>query len=80
LPERGAARSGPNHVRSPMPGRVIAVAVRAGDSVEAGQTLLVIEAMKMENEVRAASPGTVLEVHVVPGTAVEASAILVTLK
>jgi biotin carboxyl carrier protein len=66
-------------LRSPMPGRVVRVCVQAGDSVGAGQALVVVEAMKMENEVLAAWPGTVLEVHVSAGAAVEANAKLITL-
>jgi len=65
-------------LKSPMPGRVVKVLVQKGDSVTAGQALLIIEAMKMENELRAKAPGTVAEVHVAPGTAVEGSAKLVT--
>jgi biotin carboxyl carrier protein len=66
-------------VKSPMPGRVVKVLVAKGDAVQAGQGLIVLEAMKMENEVRARAAGTVAEVHVTPGTAVEGSAKLVTL-
>jgi biotin carboxyl carrier protein len=66
-------------LRSPMPGRVVRVSVQAGDRVEAGQALVVVEAMKMENEVFAAWPGTVLEVHVGAGATVEANAKLITL-
>jgi biotin carboxyl carrier protein len=66
-------------VRSPMPGRVVQVLVARGAVVEAGQGLIVLEAMKMENEVRARVAGTVADVHVVPGAAVEAHAKLVTL-
>ena len=62
-----------------MPGRVVKVLVSKGDAVEAGQGLLVLEAMKMENEVKARAAGTVAEVHVAPGAAVEGSAKLVTL-
>jgi biotin carboxyl carrier protein len=69
----------PKTLRSPMPGRVVRVSVQVGDSVGAGQALVVVEAMKMENEVFAAWPGTVLEVHVSAGAAVEANAKLVTL-
>ena len=65
-------------VRSPMPGRVVKVLVAKGDTVEAGQGLVVLEAMKMENEVRARAPGTVGEVHVAAGTAVEKNAKLLT--
>jgi biotin carboxyl carrier protein len=65
-------------VKSPMPGRVVKVLVAKGDHVEAGQGLVVLEAMKMENEVRARASGRVDEVHVRPGAAVEGNAKLVT--
>jgi biotin carboxyl carrier protein len=64
---------------SPMPGRVVKVFVQKGDVVAAGQPLLVIEAMKMENEICAKGAGTVAEVHAVAGAAVESHARLVTL-
>jgi biotin carboxyl carrier protein len=64
---------------SPMPGRVVKVLVGKGDSVVAGQPLVVMEAMKMENEIRSKAPGKVAEVHVVAGSAVEAHVKLVTL-
>jgi biotin carboxyl carrier protein len=60
-----------------MPGRVIAVHVRAGDRVEPGAPLVVLEAMKMENEFRAAGGGVVREVAVAPGQAVNAGDLLV---
>jgi propionyl-CoA carboxylase alpha chain len=62
---------------APLPGTVIKVAVAAGDSVTAGDTLVAIEAMKMEHEVRAPSDGTVTEVHVSAGEQVEAGRLLV---
>ena len=61
-------------VRSPMPGRVVRVLVAAGDTVEAGQGLVVIEAMKMENELRSKRAGRVAEVLVAAGAAVEGNA------
>jgi biotin carboxyl carrier protein len=64
---------------SPMSGRVVKVLVQKGDSVLAGQPLVVMEAMKMENEIRADAAGTVTEVHVAPGAAVAVHAKLVTL-
>ncbi len=76
-PTRGSTQ--PNTIRSPMPGRVVRVGVEAGDAVRTGQTLVVLEAMKMENEVLAAHPGTVVEIHVSAGAAVEANAKLITL-
>lgn len=69
----------PKTIRSPMPGRVIRVAVQTGESVRAGQALVVLEAMKMENEVLSTLSGTVLEIHVSPGATVEANAELVTM-
>jgi acetyl/propionyl-CoA carboxylase alpha subunit len=59
---------------SPMPGAVLSVAVAAGDRVEAGATLLVVEAMKMEHPVLAPAAGTVTAVHVTAGDGVDAGA------
>lgn len=64
-------------VRAPMPGLVVAVEVTEGQPVEAGQGLVVIEAMKMENELRAPAAATVRAVHVAAGSAVEKGAVLV---
>ena len=52
---------------SPMPGRLIAVAVDEGDAVKAGQELAVVEAMKMENVMRAERDGVVARIHAAPG-------------
>lgn len=71
--------AGDRVIKSPMPGRVVKMLVAKGDAVEAGQGLVVLEAMKMENEVRAKVAGTVAEVHVAAGAAVEGNAKLVTL-
>ncbi len=70
------AATGPQQVAAPMPGRIVKVLVKAGDVVTAGQPLVVVEAMKMENELRAARAGTVSEVRVVEGAPVEAGALL----
>jgi biotin-dependent carboxylase-like uncharacterized protein len=59
-----------NAVRAGMPGMVIAVAVQAGDHVTEGQTLVILEAMKMQNPVRAPRAGRVGRVHVSPGSLV----------
>jgi len=66
-------------VKSPMPGRVVRLLAKAGDEVAAGQTLCVVEAMKMENEVKATAACTVAEVHVAEGATVEANGKLFTL-
>ncbi len=65
---------------APLPGKITHVAVRPGDRVQAGDTLVVIEAMKMENEFKAAAAGTVVEVRVAPGQAVNPGDLLVTLE
>ena len=74
-----AARAGPTGP-APMPGLIVRVSVKAGDKVEAGQGIVVMEAMKMENELRATAAGTVRSVEVAPGTAVEKGALLVALE
>jgi biotin carboxyl carrier protein len=67
----GGGAGGPE-VRAAMPGKVVAVLVSVGATVERGQGLLVIEAMKMENEIGAPRSGRVAEIRVQPGQAVEA--------
>lgn len=75
-----AAPAGPAPVRAPMPGLIVRVNVKVGDTVHAGQGVVVMEAMKMENELRATAAGTVSSVEVIPGTAVEKGALLVALE
>ena len=65
------AAAGANSVTAPLPGSVTVVNVKAGDAVKAGQTLIIIEALKMENEVLAPADGTVTAVHVSGGQAVQ---------
>jgi acetyl/propionyl-CoA carboxylase alpha subunit len=62
---------------APLPGTVVTVAVAAGDRVRAGDTLIAIEAMKMEHEVKATTGGIVAEVHVSAGEQVESGRLLV---
>ncbi|MGI9257866.1 MAG: biotin/lipoyl-containing protein, partial [Gammaproteobacteria bacterium] len=66
-----------SHIAAPMPGKVVSVSVEAGQSVEKGDTLLCIEAMKMETLLRAESSGTVSAVHVSVGMRIEARDLLV---
>ena len=68
--------SGPAPLVAPMPGMIVRVTVSEGDAVQAGQGLVVMEAMKMENELRATAAATVRRVHISPGTAVEKGALL----
>jgi biotin carboxyl carrier protein len=73
----GAAGAGRELV-SPMTGKVVLVAVAPGDTAEEGRTLVIVEAMKMENELRAAADVVVGEVHVAPGDLVNPGDVLVT--
>jgi biotin carboxyl carrier protein len=66
------AASGPVSLRAPMPGRVVKLLVKAGEAVKAGQGVLVVEAMKMENELKAPRDGVVKQLHAAEGAAVEA--------
>lgn len=70
---------GPRDVNSPMPGRVVKLLVREGDEVAAGQGLLVMEAMKMQNELRAPRAGRVQRIFAAEGDGVETGAPLVRL-
>lgn len=74
-----AGVAGPAPLIAPMPGMIVRVSVAPGDVVAAGQGLIVMEAMKMENELRASGPGTVTAVRVIVGTAVQKGAVLVEL-
>ena len=65
---------------SPMPGKVVRVLVRPGETVEEGQGLVVVEAMKMENELKSPKTGRVGEVFAREGSAVEANAKLLTVE
>jgi biotin carboxyl carrier protein len=80
--DRGAiaGAGGPLEIRAIIPGRVASVAVSPGDRVEAGQTLLAVEAMKMQNELRAPRSGTVARVPTTAGATVELGDVLVVIE
>ena len=77
LSNAAATASGPRPLIAPMPGLIVRVQVAPGDTVEAGQGIVVMEAMKMENELRAPARGVVKVVRVEVGRAVEKGATLV---
>ncbi len=77
--ETGEAGGG-RELRAPMPGLVVRVLVEPGHEVEAGDGLVVMEAMKMENELSARSDGTVTEVRVEEGQTVNQDDVLVRLE
>lgn len=69
-------RSGDGRIKAPIPGLITRLLVNQGDVVEAGQSVLVLEAMKMENEIRASRAGIVHALHVVAGQSVIRSELL----
>ncbi len=79
-PKAAPVSAGDNTVTSPMPGTILGVKVKEGDAVKAGQLVVILEAMKMENEIVAPADGVVASVAVKEGDTVETDATLVVLK
>ena len=75
----GAGAEGAQSIAAPMPGKVVRVLVAPGDAVEAGQGLVVVEAMKMQNEMKASRAGRVMSVAVKEGATVAAGEVLATI-
>ena len=73
---RQVAKLASGSLLAPMPGTVVTVAVDKGDDVDAGTTVLVLEAMKMQHTVTAPHDGTVTEINVEPGAQVAAGEVL----
>ncbi len=73
------AAKGSVSIEAPMPGSILDVKVKAGDTVDSGSTLVILEAMKMENDIVAPSTGTIISVNVSKGDSVEAGQVLLTL-
>ena len=69
--------AGSNSLTAPLPGTVVELFVKAGDSVAVGQVVLVIEAMKMKNSIRSTRGGTIEKVHVTQGQSVAHKQVLV---
>lgn len=72
----GAGRKADGRIKPPMPGKVVEIHVREGDTVEEGSPLVVLEAMKMQNDVKSPMAGTVSKVHVSDGQNVEATSVM----
>lgn len=75
-----ADQSGNASVNAPIPGLVVKVLVEEGAEVTEGQSLVILEAMKMENEIRSVRNGTVTKINVTPGQRVEQNAPLILLE
>lgn len=67
-----------NDLKAPMPGLVLDVVVKAGDTVSKGDTLLILEAMKMENAIKAPADLNIKEIHTTTGSAVDKNQVLIT--
>ena len=77
---KGEAKAGKRVVAAPMPGKVVKLLVRPGDAVKAGDGVIVVEAMKMENELKAPVAGMVKEIRVEEGKAVSGGDVLVVIE
>ena len=69
-----------NQVSSPMPGKVVKIPVKIGDKVEAGETVIIVSAMKMESEYKSAREGLIKEIHVAEGDTIEGNQPLITIE
>ena len=78
-PAPAAPAAGATTVEAPMPGKILNIKVSAGQAVKFGETVIVMEAMKMETEIVAPADGTVAQILVKAGDAVDTGAALVTL-
>jgi biotin carboxyl carrier protein len=74
---KGDASDSGNIIVSPMPGKVVRIPVKVGESVEAGQTLIIVSAMKMESEFKARTAGTIKSIHAAESDTIDANKVLV---
>jgi biotin carboxyl carrier protein len=79
-PGAGAAAGGRVQIKASMPGKVVRLLVEAGAPVEAGDGLVIVEAMKMQNELKSPKSGKVVEIHTQMGATVNAGEVLITVE
>ena len=77
---KGDSQEGKNSISTPMPGKVVKILVKVGDAVEAGQTVIIVSAMKMESEFKASKAGIVSEIPVTEGDTVDGNQVLVVIE
>ena len=73
---KSSKSAGHGSIKSPMPGKILSIKKQPGDTVSAGETVIVLEAMKMENELKSHVNGTVQSVHASEGQSVEKNTLL----
>lgn len=73
---KGSNVGGENNISSPMPGKVVSIPVKLGQTVEAGQPVIIISAMKMESEIKVKNAGKVKEIRVKEGAIIDAHQVL----
>jgi len=78
--QKAAPSAGGYQIKAPLPGTVLSIAVKVGDTVKAADTVLVLEAMKMENAIHAGRDGRVASINVNPGDAVPDGGVLIVLE
>ena len=79
-PAQKESQAGNISVTAPMPGKILSIKVKEGDSVHSGDVLLVLEAMKMENDIVAPKDGTVVSINTKVGDSVESAQVLIGLQ
>jgi len=79
-PSAGAAVSGDKAIKSPMPGTILDIKVKPGQSVKKGEILLILEAMKMENEIVAPMNGVIEQIYVAKGASVATNDMLIAIQ
>lgn len=78
--EEAGGHHGENVLRSPMPGKVVKIPVKAGDLVEKGQTVIIVSAMKMESEFKAGRDGKIVDIPVKEGDTIDGNQIMVVIE
>ena len=78
--QKGKLESKVNYISSPMPGKVVKILVKPGQKVKAGETLIIISAMKMESEYKAPKDATIKKINVKEGDNIEGNEVLITLE
>lgn len=80
MQRRGGQPSGSGEVHAPMPGLIVEIAAKSGQAVQQGDTLVILESMKMQNELKSPVDGVVASIHASAGQAVDKNELLVEIK